>query len=73
MQIGIRDDVSIWNALSVPILLRDSRYLSSVTKLWDMIVCVCMSNGRIGHANVLDCKFCWLTSNERDMVLPSTI
>jgi len=72
-QIGICDDVSIWNAIPVPILLCVSFYLISLTKLWDMIICLCMRKGRIGHANVLDFKCHWLTTNERDIVQPITV
>jgi len=72
-QIGICDDVSIWNAIPVPILLRVSFYLISVTKLWDMIIRLCMCKGQIGHANDVDIKSHWLTTNERDIVLPVTI
>jgi len=72
-QVGICDGVSIWNAIPVPILLCVSFYMISVTKLWHMIVCLCMGKGQIGHANVLDIKSCWLTTNECDIVLPVTI
>jgi len=71
-QIGISDDVSIWNVIPVPILLPVSFYLISVTKLWDMIICLCMCKSRISHANALDFKSHWLTTNEGDIVLPAT-
>jgi len=70
--IGIGDNVSIWNVRSVPISLHVSFYFISVTKLWDMIIRLCMSKGQIGHANVLDFESHWLTTNERDIVLPVT-
>jgi len=72
-QIGICDDVSISNALPVLSLLCVSFYLISVTKLWHMIICLCMCKGQIGHANVLDIKSHWLTTNECDIVLPINI
>ena len=31
-----------------------------------------MCKGRIGHANIQDFKSHWLTTNERDIVLPVT-
>jgi len=71
-QLGISDNVSIWNVILVSILLCVCIYLISVTKWWDMIICLCMCKGRIGHANVLDFKSHWLTTNKRDIVLPIT-
>jgi len=67
------DDVSIWNAICVPIVLRVSFYLISVTKLWDMIIRLSICNGWIGHANVLDFRSHWWTTNESDIVLPVTV
>jgi len=32
-----------------------------------------MCNGRIGNANVLDFESHWLTTNERDIILPVTV
>jgi len=48
-------------------------YYISVTKLWDIIIRLCMYKGRIGHANGLDFKCDWLTTNEHDIVLPVTV
>jgi len=72
-QIGICDDVSIWNAIPVPIFLRVSFYLISVTKLWDMIIRLCMCKSQIGNANILDFKSHWLMTNDRDIILPVTV
>jgi len=72
-RIGLCDAVSVWNAINVSILLRVSFYFISVTKLWDMIIRQCMCKGRIGCANVLDCKSHPLTANERDIVLPIVV
>jgi len=71
-QIAICDNVSFRNVIRVPILLRVSFHLISVTKLWDMIIRLCMCQGRIGHANVQESKSHWLTTDEHDIVLPVT-
>jgi len=68
-QIGIRNDVSPRKATNEPIFLCASFYLISVTKLWDMIIRLCMCNSRVVHGNVLQFKSYWLTTNECDMVL----
>ena len=71
-QIGICDDVSSWNVIPGPILLRASFYLISVNKLGDMIIRLCVCKGRMGYANVLDSKSHWLTTNQHDIFLPGT-
>jgi len=71
-QIGISDDISILNVIPVPILLCVSFYLISVTKLWDMIICLCMCKGQESHANAIDFKSRWLTTNELDLIMPVT-
>ena len=72
-QIGICDQVSIPNAIRVPIVLRVSIYMISVTKSWDMLIRLSMCKGRIGHAGVLDFTCRWLTTNERDIIMTVTI
>jgi len=72
-QVAIVDDVSDGKAIKLPILLCVSFYLKSVTNLWDMIIRLCMCTGRMGHANVLDCKLHWLTSKECDIVRLVTV
>jgi len=68
-QIGIIDVLSWWKEICIPILLRVSLYLISVTKLWDMIICLCKCKGQTHHPKVLESKsgckmsktfdFCW--------------
>jgi len=71
-QTGISDNVSFCNVIPVPTFPRVSIYLISVTKLWDMIIRLCMCKGRISHAKALDFISHWLTTNEHDIVLPIT-
>jgi len=47
---------SWWKASWLPILLRVSVFLISVTKLWDMIICLCMCKGWMHHVKVLESK-----------------
>jgi len=42
--------------MCVPILLRVSFFLISVTKLWDMIFCLCMCKGQTHYAEGLESK-----------------
>jgi len=56
MQSVILDVWSRWKAMCLPILLRVSYFLISVTKLWDLIICLCMCKGRTHHVNVLQSK-----------------
>jgi len=72
-QIAIVGGVSLRKAIRVPILLCVSFYLISVTKLWDMIICLCICKGRMGHANVLDCKLCRLMTTEHHIVMLVTV
>jgi len=72
-QIGLRDAISIWNAIPVYILLCVSFDFISVTKLWDMIIRQYICNGPIGDANVVDCKSHQLTTIERDVNLPIAV
>jgi len=72
-QIGIYDNVSILNAIPAPILLCVSFYVISVTKLWDMIIRLCMCKGRIGHATFLNFNSHCLTTDVRDIILPVTV
>ena len=72
-QIGICDDVSIWNQIPVPISLRVGWYLMSVTELWDMKICLCMCKRLNGNTNVLDFKSHWLMNNECDIIMHITV
>jgi hypothetical protein len=60
VQTVIFDVWSWWKASCLPILLRVSFCLISVTKLWDIRIRLCMCKGRTHHVNVLksksDCK-----------------
>jgi len=68
MQTVIFDVWSWGKASCLPILLRVSFFLLSVTKLWDMIIRLCMCKGRTHHVNDLEsishCKtaktFCFI-------------
>jgi len=73
IQIGNFDDLSLVNAICVPILLHVSIFLISVTKLWDMIFHQWVCKGRMGHAKVLDCTSGWLAASKLDIDLPVTV
>jgi len=45
-------------------------YLISVSKMWDMIIRLCMRKGPIGLTDVLDSTSPLLTTNECNIVLP---
>jgi len=68
----IIDNLSLRKVIGVPILLQVNIFWISVTKLWDMIICLCMCNGHTGHTQVLHSKLSWLTINQPDIVLPLT-
>jgi len=59
--------------ISVPILLRVSCVLVSVTKLWHMILHLCICEGHTCHAKVLDSKLSSQTTKEVDIVVPVTV
>jgi len=71
-QLVIIDNLSLRKVIGVPILLQVNIFWISVTKLWDMIICLCMCNGHTGHTQVLHSKLSWLTINQPDIVLPLT-
>jgi len=54
MQNVILDVWSRGKASCLPILLRVSFFLISVTKLWDLIIRLCMCKGRTHHVHVLE-------------------
>jgi len=56
MQTIIFDVRSLWKASCLPISLPVSFFLISVTKLWDMIICLCMCKGQTNHVKVLKYK-----------------
>jgi len=55
------------------ILLPVSVFLRSVTKLWDMIICLCMCKGWTHHVNVLERKSSPEVANKFDFSLPITV
>jgi len=67
------DDISLEKVVHGLILVGIRFYLISVTKLWDMIIHLCMCKWWIGHANVQDSESSWLTTNEYDIILQITI
>jgi len=58
--------------MCVPILLCVSIFLISVTRLWDMIIRLCMCKSYMGHTKVLHSKPWWLKIDLRDIILPLT-
>ena len=48
----IIDHMSSWKVINVPILLGFSIVLISLTKVQDMIICLCMCKGHTGHTKV---------------------
>jgi len=72
-QIVIFDDVSLGKAMRVHILLCVSFCLILETKLWAMIILLCIWKDRMGHTIVPDSKPLWLTTNELDIVLCFTV
>jgi len=72
-QIAMFDDVSLGKPIGVPIILSISFFLNSVTKMWDLVIPLCMWMGRMGQANVLESQKHWLMTNELNMILPATI
>jgi len=52
-------NLSVVEAIWIPIVLCASFFLISVTKLRDMIFHQCVCKGRTGHAKILDSKSVW--------------
>ena len=65
--------ISSGKAICESILLRVSFYLNSVTKLWDMIIRLCMCKGGTYHVKVLVSKFSWKTTNKLRSAFPITV
>jgi hypothetical protein len=55
-QTVIFDIISLWKVICLLILLHVSYFLIPVTKLWDMIICLCMCKGQMHHVKVLESK-----------------
>jgi len=72
-EICIFDVISWWNAICIPILLCVSIFLISGTKLWDMIICLCMCKGRTHHTKGLESISHCKTANTCDYCLPITL
>jgi len=69
------DPVRIWQSGTVAndtLLLCVISVLVSVTKLQDMIICLYMCEGCMGHTKVLDSKSSWLMTNKVDIEFPVT-
>ena len=49
----IFDVICLWKAICLPILRSVRYFLISVTKLWDMIIRLCLCKGRMHHVKVL--------------------
>jgi hypothetical protein len=64
---------SRWKASCLPILLRVSVGLMSVTKLWDMIICLCMCKGQTHHVKVLKSKSGCKTAITYGFILQVTV
>jgi hypothetical protein len=73
MQTVIFDVWSRCKARCVPILLRVSYFLISVTKLWDMIFHLCMCKGQMHHVNVQKSKLHCKTAQMFSFFLPVTV
>jgi len=69
----IFDVISLWKAIFVPILLFLSIFLISVTKLWDMIICLWMCKGPTHHVTVLEPKSSSQMANKLNFSLPITV
>jgi len=72
-QMCIIEVLFLGNAICVPILIRVSFFLISVTKLWDMIICLCMCKGRTHHTKDLESKSPCKTANTCDYCLLITV
>jgi len=64
--------ISRWKAICVPIWLPVSFVLISPTKLWDMMIHLCMCKGRTHHAKVLEAKSDCIMAKKLDFCLPIT-
>jgi len=72
-QVCIFDFISLRKAISVPILLSVSIFLISVTKLWDMIIRLCMCKGQTRQANARESKSGRMSANQFDFSAPMTV
>jgi len=63
----------LWTASCLPISQRVSCFLISVTKLWDMIIRLCMCKGRTHHVKVLESKSHFKTAKTYGFFLQVTV
>jgi len=73
MQNIILDVWSRGRASCLPILLRVSFFLISVTKLWDLIIRLCMCKGRTRHMNILESESRCKTAKTFSFILQVTV
>jgi len=73
MQTVIFDVWSRGKASCLPILLCVSFFLISVTKLWDLIIRLCMCKGRTYHVNVLESESRCKTAKTFSFILQVTV
>jgi len=73
MQNVILDVWSRGKASCLPILLRVSFALISVTKLWDLIICLCMCKGRTHHMKILASESRCKTAKTFSFILQVTV
>jgi len=70
---GIVDVISQWKDVCVPTLLHVSVNLISVTKLWDMMIRLCMCKGQTDHPKVVESKSGCKMANTFDFCLQATV
>jgi len=73
IQNGILDVWSRGKASCFPILLHVNIFLISVTKLWDLIIGLCMCKGRTHHVNVLESESRCKTAKTFSFILQVTV
>jgi len=66
------DVKSWWKVIRLPILLHVDFFLILVTKLWDLIIRLCMCKGQTHHPKVLVSNSGAKTANTSDFYLPVT-
>jgi len=71
--IVILDIISWWKAICLPILLCFIIFLILVTKLWDIIIRLCMCKGRTHYVRVLESKSCGKPAKIFDFYLQITV
>lgn len=72
-QIDTVHNWSRWKPISIVTVLCVSCFFISVTKLWDMIMCMCMCKGHMGYAKVLGSKSSGWATNVLHIILPVSV